>query len=416
MSTPAGSATLSAAPGTFTSLRHRNFRLMWGGLLVSNSGTWLQVVAQDYLVYQITGRALDLGLVNVARAVALISLSFFGGAVADRMDKRRLLMVTQSLFAASAALLGLLVELHIVRVWHIVAVAFFNAVVLAVDNPARQALLPHLVPREHLMNAIALSSITFTGAAAVGPALAGPVVAALGMDWGFYLNAITYFAVVCAVSALRLPPAPEKGRREPVGAALASGLSYVAASPVILLLVSLLVVTNFFAMPYQALLPVFARRVFNGGLRDLSYLRAAPGLGALLGGFLVARFSGISWKGILVLGSALGMSAALLLFSASGWMPVALLLLCCVGALWAVFQSSVQTLMQQLTEDQMRGRVMSLFTVSVIGMWPLGALPLSWAADQVGAPTATAAGALIAGVYALAVVFKGRRRLREVAG
>lgn len=416
MSTPAGSATLSAAPGTFTSLRHRNFRLMWGGLLVSNSGTWLQVVAQDYLVYQITGRALDLGLVNVARAVALISLSFFGGAVADRMDKRRLLMVTQSLFAASAALLGLLVELHIVRVWHIVAVAFFNAVVLAVDNPARQALLPHLVPREHLMNAIALSSITFTGAAAVGPALAGPVVAALGMDWGFYLNAITYFAVVCAVSALRLPPAREKGRREPVGAALASGLSYVAASPVILLLVSLLVVTNFFAMPYQALLPVFARRVFNGGLRDLSYLRAAPGLGALLGGFLVARFSGISWKGILVLGSALGMSAALLLFSASGWMPVALLLLCCVGALWAVFQSSVQTLMQQLTEDQMRGRVMSLFTVSVIGMWPLGALPLSWAADQVGAPTATAAGALIAGVYALAVVFKGRRRLREVAG
>lgn len=416
MNTAAGSATLSAAPGTFTSLRHRNFRLMWGGLLVSNSGTWLQVVAQDYLVYQITGRALDLGLVNVARAVALISLSFFGGAVADRMDKRRLLMVTQSLFAASAALLGLLVELHIVRVWHIVAVAFFNAVVLAVDNPARQALLPHLVPREHLMNAIALSSITFTGAAAVGPALAGPVVAALGMDWGFYLNAITYFAVVCAVSALRLPPAPEKGRREPVGAALASGLSYVAASPVILLLVSLLVVTNFFAMPYQALLPVFARRVFNGGLRDLSYLRAAPGLGALLGGFLVARFSGISWKGILVLGSALGMSAALLLFSASGWMPVALLLLCCVGALWAVFQSSVQTLMQQLTEDQMRGRVMSLFTVSVIGMWPLGALPLSWAADQVGAPTATAAGALIAGVYALAVVFKGRRRLREVAG
>jgi len=157
-------------PGTFAALRHRNFRLMWISLIVSNSGTWLQSVAQDWLVYRLTGRALDLGYVNAARAIALISLSFLGGAIVDRVDKRRLLLVTQTLFTLSAALLGLLVQWRVVQVWHIIALSFFNAVILAVDQPARQALLPQLVPRRDLFNAIALQSVTFTGAAAIGPA------------------------------------------------------------------------------------------------------------------------------------------------------------------------------------------------------------------------------------------------------
>ena len=396
---------------TFSALRYRNFRLMWSSLLVSNSGYWLQTVAQDYLVYELSGRALDLGIVSMVRAVPLISLSFFGGAVADRLNQRRVLMVTQSLFAALAGLLGLLVQLHAIRVWHVVAASFFNAVLMSVDNPVRQSLLVRLVPREHLMNAIALNSVTFIGAAAIGPALAGPVVSAFGMAAGFYLNAVSYFAVIWAVWAMRLPGREHHGQREPVRDALVSGLSYIASSPLILLLVSLLMVVTFFAMPYQAMLPVFARRAFGGGLHELSYLRAAPGLGSLLGGLLLARFSSFPRKDFLVLGSCFGMTAALLAFSFTRWLMVALVLLFGVGVLWSVFQSTVQILMQQLTTDQMRGRVMSLFTVSVIGTWPLGALPMSWAADRFGVAAATVCGALVAGLYALALAVKARRLL-----
>ncbi len=399
-------------PGaTFAALHHRNFRLMWLSLLVSNSGTWLQAVAQDFLVYNLTGRAVDLGLVSLARAVALISLSFLGGTIADRLDKRKLVLVTQTLFAAAAVTLGVLVQTGRIQVWHVVALSFVNATLLAVDQPARQSLLPHLVPREDLMNAIALNSITYTGAAALGPALAGPIIGAVGMAWGFYLNALSFLSVMWAVWTLQLPPHLPRAQSEPVLSAIGSGLRYITSSPVILLLVSLLTVVSFFAVPYQSLLPVFATRVFHGDYRELGYLRAAPGIGALAGGFLLARFAVFPHKGWLMLGGALGFSASLLAFAFMEWMPAALALLMATGLMFTVFQSTVQTLMQQLTADDMRGRVMSLFTISAIGMWPLGAWPMGWAADRFGVTAAVAGGVVVAGTYALAVTAGAGRML-----
>lgn len=390
---------------------------MWISLLVSNSGTWMQAIAQDLLVYDLTGRALGLGIVSVARAVALISLSFVGGTIADRLDRRKLLIVTQTLFAASAALLGLLVQTGLVQVWHVVALSFINAVLLALDQPARQALLPQLVPRENLMNAVALNSIAFTGAGAIGPALAGPVVAALGTAWGFYLNAISFAAVIWAAWSLRLPPAPPRKQEEPVLTAVAEGMRYIAGAPSILLLVSLLTVFSFFAMPYQSLLPVFARQVFHGDVQELGWLRAATGMGALAGGFLLARFGGrVRRKGRLVIASGLGFTAILILFAFTPAMTAALALLFFAGMLFTGYQSTIQTLMHHLTDDAMRGRVMSLFAISVIGMWPLGTLPLSWAADQFGVAYATAGGALIAGLYALGVMVGGRKVLARLNG
>ncbi|HLV81291.1 MAG TPA: MFS transporter [Chthonomonadaceae bacterium] len=411
---------MSAAPqsppasrsGTFAALRHRNFRLMWTSLIVSNSGTWLQSVAQDWLVYRLTGRALDLGYVNAARAIALITLSFPGGAIVDRVDKRRLLLLTQTLFTLSAALLGLLAQWRIVQVWHIIALSFFNAVVLAVDQPARQALLPQLVPRRDLFNAIALQSITFTGAAAIGPALAGPVVRAVGLAGSFYVNAASFFAVIWAVYALRLPPAPPRPRGEKVGEALAAGARYILASAPLRLLIGLMAVFSLFAVPYQALLPVFAARTFHGAIVVLGALRAAPGVGALVSGFLLAHFSGLRHKGWLAVGGGLGFCAALIAFCATAWLPGAIALLFVVGLCTTVFTSTVLTLLQQTTSDQMRGRVMSLFTICMIGLSPLGALPLGWAADRFGVSRAVACGALIAGLYAL-VVALGRRPVLE---
>lgn len=402
-----------ASGGTFAALRHRNFRLLWISLLVSNSGTWLQSVAQDFLVYRLTGRALDLGLVNVVRAIALIGLSFFGGALADRMDKKRLLLFTQSAFAALAVLLGVLVQTGTVRVWHVVVLAFLNAVLLAADQPTRQSLLPQLVPREDLGNAIALNSVTFTGAAAIGPALAGPLVALVGLGWAFQLNALSFAAVIGAVWALRLP-AREKEESEPVGRAVAAGVRYVRASPTILLLVGLLSVFSFFAVPYQSVLPVFADRVFGGGVRELGWLRAAPGVGALAGGFLFARFSRFPHKGQLAVAGFVAFSIALLLFARTGRLPLALPLLFLAGGFATLFTSTVQTLLQHQTDDKMRGRVMSLFAICVIGMWPLGALPLSWASDRFGVQAATTAGALIALLYALSVAFRKRALLADL--
>jgi MFS family permease len=417
--TGAGKSTQStptSRQGTFVALRHRNFRLMWISLIVSNSGTWLQTVAQDFLVYQVTHSAWILGVVNGVRAVALIGLAFVGGTIADRLDQRKLLIFTQSCMAVTAAVLGLLIQLHMIQVWHIIVISFINALLLAVDQPARQSLLPRLVPREDLMNAVALNSVTFTGAAAFGPALAGPVIATLGMTSGFYMNALSFFVVIWAVWAIRLPAATERRQPEPVGEAIVSGLRYVRSSPTILLLVSLLTVFSFFATPYQATLPVFAERVFGGGVTVLGNLRAAMGIGALVGGFMLARFATFPRKDWLVVGGCLAYSAALLAFSATGWLPGAVALLFTGSLVMTVFQSTAQTLMQHVTADHMRGRVMSLFAVSVIGMWPLGSLPMGWATDKFGAPAAVAGGAAIAGVFALVLAGRAQRLLAPPAG
>lgn len=397
--------------GTFAALRFRNFRLMWISLLVSNSGTWMQGVAQDMLVYDLTGRALDLGYVAVVRAVALISLSFIGGTIADRLDRRKLLIATQTLFAVVAISLGLLVQFKLIQVWHVIVASFFSAVLLALDQPARQSLLPHLVPRGYLLNAIALNSITFTGAAAVGPALAGPVVAALGTPWGFFLNGFSFLAVIWAVWSLRLTIPPRSGKTERVSEAVLSGLRYIAAAPTILLLVSILTVFSLTAIPYQSLLPVFARKIFDGGIQELGWLRAAPGIGALVGGLLLATFSSFRQKGLLVVGGGIGFAMVLVLFSRTGSISLGLPFLFLAGLFLTTFQSTTQTLMQTLTPDHMRGRVMSLFAVSVIGMWPLGSLPLSWSADRFGVGVTVMTGALVAGSYALAVGIFGKRHL-----
>ncbi len=406
-----------AAGGTFAALRSRNFRLLWGGQLISNSGAWLQMVAQDYLVYRLTGRAVDLGYVSLVRAIALISLSFVGGTIVDRLSKRRLLMLTQTIFALLTGGLGLLVQLELVQVWHVVVVSFLSAALLAVDQPARQTLVPALVPREHLMNAIALNSVAFTGAAALGPALAGPVVGLFGIAWGFYLNALSFFAVFWAAWALRLPPRPDRGETGGMGDALLSGLRYVRATPVLFTLVGLLAVVTFFAFPFQTLLPVFADRYFAGGVAVLGYLRAAPGFGALVGGLLLARIAGSGNRQRLVILGSLGFSAALVAFSLTRSLPLALLLLFCANLAFTVFQSTSQTIMHTVTSDAMRGRVMSLFTISAIGMWPLGSMPLSWGADRFGAPAALMAGALVSALFTLGVaLWLARRPYREGSG
>jgi MFS family permease len=400
--------------GTFAALRSQSFRLLWIAMLISNIGTWLQVVAQDLLVYDLTHRALDLGYVYLARAVAIVMVSFIGGALSDRWDKRKLLMTTQVVYAAISMTLGMVVYFGVVQVWHVIVASFLSAMLQGVEQPSRQALVPHLVKQEHLPNALALNSLVFALSAAVGPAIAGPLVSVLGMSWGFFLNALSFVAVFGAVWSMKLSPVQGVPTAESLGTQMLSGLRYVVSRSELLLLLSLLMVFGFFAFPYQAMLPVFVRTSFGGGISQFGYLRAAPGVGALIGSFLLAHFSEVPYKGWLMVGAGVGFIAAVITFSATSSFGLALLLICCASLLFTVFQTTLQTLLQLNTTDSMRGRVMGLWAIGMIGMWSLGTLPLSWAADHYGVAMATAGSALIAGLYAIVVAFAGRRVITKL--
>lgn len=397
------------------SLRYPQFRALWVATVVSNLGAWLQVVAQDFLVYQLNGRALDLGVVYLMRALPLLAISLLGGAVSDRYDRRKLLIVTQSTFAGLAVVLGALAHSGLIQLGHVMAVSFLSAVVLAIDTPVRQAVLVEPVPRPQLTNAVALNALAFSLPSAVGPALAGPVIAWLGIPWGFYLNGLSFLAV--AVAALGFPSARGRHDASPRGSVaqdLREGARFILASPQLRVATGLLAIISFFAAPYQALLPAFAVEVFGGSIQQLSYLKAGPGLGAIAGGLLVARFASRQFSGWIMAAAGMGLSLLLLAFSSARHMGMAVGLLICAGMLLAVFQSTVQSLMQTLSTDQMRGRVMSLFTAAMMGMWPLGSLPLGWAADRLGPALTMAVAAALALLLCTVVVAVSRPVLKAM--
>lgn len=387
-------------PRRFAALTHRNYRLLWTGLIVSNVGTWMQLVSQSWLIHEMTGRATDLGILGLTRALPLIVLSLVGGTIADRVDKRRLLYLTQSLAAAFAILQGALTHLGLIQVWHIWALGFVSSTVLAFDQPTRQAMLPHLVPREDFMSAITLFSVTFNGASVLGPALAGLLVPVTGYAWAFYLNGISFAAVLAALALMRLPP-PVARPGEPVWRQVREGITYIWRHPTLRSLVLLAAAFGLFGAPYNAMLPVY-RIVLGIDERALGFLSSAPGLGTLLGGLVLAsHFARVRWKGRLLLGAAGAFVLFLIAFATSKSYALSVVLLVGVGACVTAFSSTTQTLLQHATDDRMRGRVVSMFTITVIGFQPLGALDLGWAVDRLGAPLAISLAAALVGAIAL---------------
>lgn len=387
-------------PRRFAALTHRNYRLLWTGLIVSNVGTWMQLVSQSWLIHEMTGRATDLGILGLTRALPLIVLSLVGGTLADSVDKRRLLYLTQSLAAAFAILQGALTHLGLIQVWHIWALGFVSSTVLAFDQPTRQAMLPHLVPREDFMSAITLFSVTFNGASVLGPALAGLLVPVTGYAWAFYLNGISFAAVLAALALMRLPP-PVARPGEPVWRQVREGITYIWRHPTLRSLVLLAAAFGLFGAPYNAMLPVY-RVVLGIDERALGFLSSAPGLGTLLGGLvLTTHFARVRWKGWLLLGAAGAFVLFLIAFATSKSYALSVVLLVGVGACVTAFSSTTQTLLQHATDDRMRGRVVSMFTITVIGFQPLGALDLGWAVDRLGAPLAISLAAAVVGAIAL---------------
>jgi MFS family permease len=387
----------------FRAFRHRNYQLYFAGQLISFSGTWMQSVAESWLVYRLTGSAALLGVTAFCSQIPVFILAPIGGTVADRGNRHRIMVITQSVSMALPLILALLTFTGRVQVWHVFVLATCLGVVNAFDIPARQSFVVEMVGREDLLNAIALNSSMFNGARVVGPAVAGLLVAAVGEAWCFLLNGLSYVAVIGGLLMMRVTATRRARAHSPFRDTL-EGFRFVLRTAPVRALLLLLGVVSLAGMPYAVLMPVFAEEILRGGARGLGFLMAASGLGALGGALSLAGRRDVrglgSWVGWAA--GAFGVSLALFSLSRSFWLSVALLVP--VGFSLMVQMASSNTLIQAMVPDQLRGRVMSVYSMMFLGMAPFGGLSAGYAAERIGAPATVAVGGAICVIAA--VVFR----------
>lgn len=382
-------------------LRHRNFQLFFSGQLISLIGTWMQSVAQSWLVYRLTGSALLLGSVGFASQVPVFLFAPLGGIAADRFNRRYIVIATQiasMLLAFALAALTLLGKIH---VWHVFVLASLLGIVNAFDIPGRQSFLVDMVGKEDLMNAIALNSSMFNGARVIGPAIAGILVAKIGEGWCFFANAISYIAVIIGLLLMRV--------HSPVRALIASplehmleGFRFVNNTAPIRALLLLLGLVSLVGMPYTVLMPIFADQILHGGARGLGILMGATGVGALLGALTLAFREGVKGLGRWVAWCCVGFGASLIVFSFSRNFWVSVILLLPVGYTMMLQMACSNTLIQVMVPDALRGRVMAVYSMMFMGMAPIGALFGGALAEHLGAPVTVAIGgcaSLLGGVW-----------------
>ena len=386
-------ATLSLA-ATVRALRHRNFQLFFSGQLISLIGTWMQSVAQAWLVYRLTGSSLLLGAAGFCSQIPVFLVAPLGGIVADRHNRQRVVIGTQ---VASMILAGVLAALTlggVVTVWEIFVLAALLGVVNAFDIPGRQAFLVDMVGKDDLMNAIALNSSMFNGARIIGPAIAGILVAKIGEGWCFFANAVSYIAVIAGLLLMRIE---RPGYRAPAGSPLehiVEGFRFVRRTAPIRAILLLLGLVSLVAMPYTVLMPVFADKILHGGARGLGILMGATGVGALLGALTLATRTGVFGLARWVAFSCGGFGVSLMLFSWSRYFWLSTALLLPVGFCMMVQMASSNTLIQSMVPDQLRGRVMAVYSMMFMGMAPFGALLGGALADRIGAPVTVSLGAV----------------------
>jgi MFS family permease len=388
------------------SLRHRNFQLFFSGQLISLIGTWMQNIAQAWLVYRLTGSSLLLGIVGFAGQIPIFLFAPIGGLAADRWNRHHVVIGTQVSSMILAFILAALTLFHVVQVWEIVVLAALLGVVNAFDVPARQSFLIEMVVREDLMNAIALNSSMFNGARVIGPAIAGILVARIGEGWCFFANAVSYIAVIIGLLMMKLGPLRTASKDSSPFEHIAEGFRFVRRTKPILALVLLIGLVSLVAVPYSVLMPIFADRVLHSGAHGLGILMGATGIGALLGALTLAIRRGVQGLGRVVGLSAGGFGVSLILFafSRSLWLSVALLVPVGYGVMLQM--SSSNTLIQAMVPDELRGRAMAMYTMMFMGMAPVGSLFAGALADKIGAPWTVAIGGL--GAIAGAAVFLRR--------
>ena len=380
---------------TLRSLRHRNFRLFCAGQLVSLSGTWMQSLAQAWLLYRMTESGLWLGLAGAAALLPNLLFGLYGGVLADRFSRQRLLIAAQALAMVQAFALAALTFSGHIAPWHILLLAFLLGLVQAFELPARHSFVAQLVPRADLSNAIALNSSLFHLARFLGPAIAGVLVAWVGEGWVFFVNGLTFIAVLVGLLAIRLPAEPDGAEAGGLHA-LREGLWYVWRHATIRAVIALVAAVSLVGSSAIVLMPVFAAKVFERDAQSLGLLLGVIGLGAFAGALTLARRKDLAGIERAIAAAGLVGGAALALFATTKVFALALLILPAVGFCITTMLASSNTLIQLTVPDRLRGRVMALFSVALHGMMPLGQLAVGAAADHVGAPRAVAiSGALL---------------------
>jgi MFS family permease len=380
---------------TFAALKHRNYRLWFAGQLVSLVGTWMQTTAQGYLVYQLTKSPAYLGYVGFAGGLPVWLFTLYGGVIADRMARRTLLLITQTAMMILAFILAALMFSGLVQPWYIVVLAFCLGIANAFDAPARQSFVLEMVEREDLTNAIALNSTMFNMATAVGPAVAGLTYALVGPAWCFTLNGLSFIAVIIALLLMKLKPMSTAARNTSVVSDLKNGLRYVASHETIRMLIGYLGIVSLFGFSIVTLIPAWAVEILGGDATTNGLLLSARGVGALAGALMIASLGRFRFKGKVLTFGSFVLPGVLLLFAAVRWLPLSLAALVGVGWGFMMNVNIINALVQTQVSDDLRGRVMGIYTLTFLGFMPIGSLLIGILAAHTSEPTAAVLSALV---------------------
>jgi MFS family permease len=402
-----------SAFGFLTVFRHRNYRLFFCGQLVSLMGTWITNVAQGWLVYSLTHSPFLLGLVSFASMVPVFFFSAFGGMIADRFERRRMLLVTQSLAMLQSAVLAVLTLTGWIEVWQIVALALFQGLVNAFDVPIRQSMTVEMVGKPDLRHAISLNSMMFNLARILGPALGGLLIAAVGVGWCFGIDAVSYAAVLLGLWLMHFPQRAYRAHADALKA-IRNGFAYAWRTREIRASLVLIALCSAFGAAYLSLLPAFARDVLHQQSAGLGLLYSAVGVGALLGAYTLARVPDRHLLATPVV-AALGFGISLILFSQSHWFALSLALLLPSAFCLMLLGGSTNTIIQLVSREDMRGRVVALYAMAFMGMMPWGALTLGWLAERVGTHWAVSAGGGICILAAIGAFYDRRGESWKIA-
>ena len=386
----------------FKAFQYRDFRLMWFGACTSSIGTWMQIVAQGWLIYRLSHSAFLLALDQFLGGIPIFLFSLIGGVVADRVERRKILLASQYVQMTSATLLTILVSTGRVHVWHILCLSFVSGFAQAFGGPAYQALIPTLVEREDMPNAIALNSIQFNVAVMVGPALAGQALARLGEKWCFGLNALSFLAPVLSLSLIRTRFLPQK-TGESMFASLKQGIQFARQQNSMEALIVLAFCMTGLSMPLRTYLPVFVKDIFHRGPETYGNLLALMGLGSIIGSLTIASAGNIKRKGGVALGALACLGAAISGFALSNSLPISQVFLVLVGASMMAVFATVNSLVQLITTNEMRGRVMSVYNFAFRGGMPMGNLLSGWLVPVLTAPVVLSLNGLV--LIGMAVYF-----------
>jgi MFS family permease len=389
----------------FGALAHRNFRLFFIGQGISLVGTWMQNVGEGWLILTLTNSPFYVGLTAALSALGVLLFSLYAGVIADRVDKRRVIILMQVAFMIEAFTVSILVWTGVIAVWQVLVLATILGIASAFDIPMRQSFIIEMVGKDDLMNAIALNSSLFNAARVIGPAIAGLLIGAVGIAWCYFLNGLSYIAVIAGLLMMRLPPSPPPARTTSTWAGFREVLAYLRGDRRSRVLMILTGTISVFGFPYISMMPVFARDVLHRGAGGYGALTSSIGIGAVIGALGIALASArIRRRGRLMLAGGTALGLLLILFSTSRGLALSMVLLALAGCAMIVNNSITNTLLQVSAPDHLRGRIMGFYSFVFVGMAPFGAFLFGVVAEHVGVPTTIAAGGAI---VVLAVTIAG---------